>query len=138
MLIGHRILRGGYTLYLGGFSCRETARTLLLLGLCYWHVLYRAFSLIWGRTLFLSGRCSIRATKSHFSFPVLLLLYMSGKGVPLFDVDEVLPMDTPIYPLLVRSSFFLRVREGGKVGLALVVRPRVQTVRTPSQVHESR
>ena len=51
-----------------------------------------------------SGKCSTGETRRSSSFQDSLLLCASGWGVSLLEVYEVLLMDSPIYPFLVRTS----------------------------------
>ena len=73
--------------------------------------------------------------KKAFFHICLITTLCKRAEVPLFDIDEVLPMDPPIHPLLVREGSVSRVRGGGQEGLAVAGRTQVQTVRTPSQVN---
>uniref|UniRef100_M1DAE6 Putative plant transposon protein domain-containing protein n=1 Tax=Solanum tuberosum TaxID=4113 RepID=M1DAE6_SOLTU len=44
-----------------------------------------------------------RGNKEAFFLPGLITALYKRVGLPLFDVDEVLPMDPPLHPLLVRT-----------------------------------
>ncbi|KAH0698648.1 hypothetical protein KY284_012863 [Solanum tuberosum] len=45
-----------------------------------------------------------QGNKKAFFLPGLITALYKRAGVPLFDTDEVLPMDPPLHPLLVRSG----------------------------------
>uniref|UniRef100_M1DMY5 Putative plant transposon protein domain-containing protein n=1 Tax=Solanum tuberosum TaxID=4113 RepID=M1DMY5_SOLTU len=52
------------------------------------------------------------------TFPLALVVACAIQGVPLFDADEVLPMDPPLHPLLVRTSSTSRSKRRRRTGRA--------------------
>ena len=76
-----------------------------------------------------------QATKMSFFLPILITTLCERAGVTLFDVDKVLPMDSPIHLLVVRACFVSKRkrRRTSKDSNSRAV--AVSTVKTPSQVN---
>lgn len=75
-----------------------------------------------------------QANKKAFFIPSLITALCKRIGVPFFDVDDIIPMDIPIHPILVCAGSNSTERVGTE-GLVVVEWPRVLTARIHFLVH---
>lgn len=74
--------------------------------------------------------------RKAFFLPGLITTLCEGVGVPLFDADKVLPMDSPFHPLWSGWALLLGARRGKLAWLEGIGRPQIRTVRIHSHVGE--
>ncbi|KAH0722367.1 hypothetical protein KY290_005043 [Solanum tuberosum] len=74
-----------------------------------------------------------RGTNKAFFLPDLITALCKWAGVPVFDVDEVFPMDSPFTLFWLGQVLLLGAKREGRTGIAAVRRSWIRTTGIHSQ-----